>query len=231
LNGRQAEVAQLLRATGSALDDDEIAARLGMNRPYVNQICRRLAAQNLIRLMQGPGGKLINQAIDRQHQVGKDEACEHRSRALVDQLRGYGREVRNYEHVGPRSTRRHDRPQERGHEPDHAERSEPLFLPQVQADETKAEQRRRGKRGSRRNVERRFPCSSRDRSEPTTTRKPTNASTARIAEPTHAIPLRRLMTFRVMKPPFANRRFLGTAVAAFWGDASLTCSSPCVVSS
>lgn len=61
---RRAQVVRLLGEARSALDDDEIAARLAMNRHYVNQICRQLAAEGLIRREPGRSGKLVNLAVD-----------------------------------------------------------------------------------------------------------------------------------------------------------------------
>lgn len=57
---RQDEITDLLRAVGLALDDDDIAGRLGMNRHYVNQVCRRLADAGLMMRFEGPNGKLVN---------------------------------------------------------------------------------------------------------------------------------------------------------------------------
>lgn len=59
--GRRDEIANLLRRyVGLALDDDDIADRLGINRHYVNQVCRQLARAGLISRHEGPGGKLVN---------------------------------------------------------------------------------------------------------------------------------------------------------------------------
>jgi DNA-binding MarR family transcriptional regulator len=57
---RRDEVLRLLADVGVALDDDEIAERLMMNRHYVNAVCRELQHDGLILREQGPAGKLTN---------------------------------------------------------------------------------------------------------------------------------------------------------------------------
>ena len=50
-----------LLAASPGLDDDEIARRLAITpRQTVNQICRRLAAENVIVRKRGPSGKIVN---------------------------------------------------------------------------------------------------------------------------------------------------------------------------
>lgn len=49
------------------MDDDDIADRLSMNRHYVNQICRGLAAQGIIVRSEGRSGKYVNQMA--QHSI------------------------------------------------------------------------------------------------------------------------------------------------------------------
>jgi ribosomal protein S18 acetylase RimI-like enzyme len=61
---RRDEVLGLLREVDLALDDDDIAGRLGMNRHYVNAVCRRLAEDGFIRRLRGPAGKFVNSAVD-----------------------------------------------------------------------------------------------------------------------------------------------------------------------
>jgi hypothetical protein len=58
--GRRDEILGLLREVGLALDDDDIGGRLGINRHYVNQVCRQLARAGLIARSEGPDGKLVN---------------------------------------------------------------------------------------------------------------------------------------------------------------------------
>jgi hypothetical protein len=58
--GRRDEVANLLREVGVALDDDDIAGRLGINRHYVNTICRELAYDGLTTRCRNLEGKLVN---------------------------------------------------------------------------------------------------------------------------------------------------------------------------
>lgn len=55
---------QILEVLGSggALDDDEIAIRLGVARQQVNQTCRRLAAQGVVVREPGWRGKIVNRA-------------------------------------------------------------------------------------------------------------------------------------------------------------------------
>jgi hypothetical protein len=54
------DVLTLLQAERRALDDDEIAERLGANRHYINAVSRRLASRGQIIRAPGPAGKLIN---------------------------------------------------------------------------------------------------------------------------------------------------------------------------
>lgn len=54
------DVLTLLKAEGRALDDDQIAQRLGANRHYINTVGRRLAERGQILRAQGPSGKLVN---------------------------------------------------------------------------------------------------------------------------------------------------------------------------
>lgn len=61
--GRRDQVMGVLRRGGSPLDDDEIAALVGMNRVYVNALCRALAKDGLIVRCRGPGGKFVNVII------------------------------------------------------------------------------------------------------------------------------------------------------------------------
>jgi hypothetical protein len=58
--GRRDEILGLLRDVGLALDDDDIGDRLGINRHYVNQVCRELARAGLIARSEGASGKLLN---------------------------------------------------------------------------------------------------------------------------------------------------------------------------
>lgn len=57
---RREEISSLLRHVGLALDDDDIAGRLGINRHYVNRICRELSMAGLTTRFEGPTGKLVN---------------------------------------------------------------------------------------------------------------------------------------------------------------------------
>jgi hypothetical protein len=49
-----------LLAPGLVLDDDEIAARLDLNRVHVNQVCNMLSRKGQIVRGMGPRGKLVN---------------------------------------------------------------------------------------------------------------------------------------------------------------------------
>lgn len=60
----QDRILDLLRS-GVALDDDEIASKLGIEpRQTVNQVCRRLAGRGLITRTWGPTGKIVNGLAD-----------------------------------------------------------------------------------------------------------------------------------------------------------------------
>ncbi len=61
--GRRDEILGLLRDVGLALDDDDIGGRLGINRHYVNQVCRELARAGLIARSEGASGKLVNRWV------------------------------------------------------------------------------------------------------------------------------------------------------------------------
>ncbi len=62
--GRRDEVAGLLRDVGLALDDDDIAGRLGMNRHYVNAVCRQLVDAGVTTRFRNADGKLVNRWND-----------------------------------------------------------------------------------------------------------------------------------------------------------------------
>lgn len=63
MSARRDEVLALLRDSGLALDDDDIADRLGINRHYVNAVCTKLAETGIIQRVAGPTGKLVNSAL------------------------------------------------------------------------------------------------------------------------------------------------------------------------
>lgn len=60
---RQEQVVALLADVGLALDDDDIAARLGIDRHNVNAICRTLAEAGVIARELGPVGKICNRLV------------------------------------------------------------------------------------------------------------------------------------------------------------------------
>jgi hypothetical protein len=54
-------VLEELRRRGVAVDDDELARRLGVSpRQTINQVCRRLERAGRLRRYVGPGGKIVN---------------------------------------------------------------------------------------------------------------------------------------------------------------------------
>jgi hypothetical protein len=57
---RRDEIVGLLRDIGLPLADDDIGGRLGINRHYVNQVCRQLAREGFVARSEGPDGKLRN---------------------------------------------------------------------------------------------------------------------------------------------------------------------------
>ncbi len=59
---RREQVLALLAEVGLALDDD-IGGRLGINRHYVNTICRTLAVEGVVAREPGPDGKLHNRLV------------------------------------------------------------------------------------------------------------------------------------------------------------------------
>jgi hypothetical protein len=57
------DVVRSLRQAGRPLDDDELAARLGVVRQQVNQVCRRLEDQRVLRRGHGQHGKIVNELL------------------------------------------------------------------------------------------------------------------------------------------------------------------------
>ena len=57
-------IVEVLRVVPAGLDDDELAARLGVARQAVNQACRKLAAAGRLNRGAGGTGKIIN-TLDR----------------------------------------------------------------------------------------------------------------------------------------------------------------------
>lgn len=57
-------IKRILRTSSRPLDDDELAGRLGVIRQAVNQVCRRLEAQGLVRREVGPYNKIVNTLVD-----------------------------------------------------------------------------------------------------------------------------------------------------------------------
>src|SRR4051794_3384056 len=57
-------ILRTLRLSSSALDDDQLAQRVGITpRQTVNQICRRLSADGIVDRVTGPDGKIVNVLI------------------------------------------------------------------------------------------------------------------------------------------------------------------------
>jgi hypothetical protein len=65
-HGRRSQVLEILRHNPNPLDDDQVAAAAQMNRVYVNQLCRQLAAEGLIVRQRSGEGKLVNVVVDDQ---------------------------------------------------------------------------------------------------------------------------------------------------------------------
>jgi hypothetical protein len=61
-NDRRSQVLGIVRHSREPLDDDQLAAAAQMNRVYVNQLCRQLAAEGLVVRQRGGDGKLVNVA-------------------------------------------------------------------------------------------------------------------------------------------------------------------------
>lgn len=61
---RSDDVLRLLVDVRLPLDDDDIASRLGINRHYVNAVCRGLADRGLVKRTEGPAGKLVTAATE-----------------------------------------------------------------------------------------------------------------------------------------------------------------------
>lgn len=57
-------VVQVLRAVSHPMDDDELAGGIGVIRQAVNQACRRLEAQGLVRRYVGANSKIVNELVD-----------------------------------------------------------------------------------------------------------------------------------------------------------------------
>jgi len=61
-NDRRSQVLGIVRHSREPLDDDQLAAAAQMNRVYVNQLCRQLAAEGLVVRQRSGDGKLVNVA-------------------------------------------------------------------------------------------------------------------------------------------------------------------------
>jgi hypothetical protein len=57
-------ILRILQTASHPMDDDELAARIGVIRQAVNQACHRLDAQGSLRRYVGPNNKIVNQVID-----------------------------------------------------------------------------------------------------------------------------------------------------------------------
>ncbi len=74
---------------GIAIDDDDIAYRLGINRHYVNAICRTLSDEGVIIRTDGPAGKLVNEiALDREGKLLESPAILWRGTTKSDSRTG-----------------------------------------------------------------------------------------------------------------------------------------------
>lgn len=54
------DIISALRASEGPLDDDQLAAALGVDRSEVHRQCRRLAFQGVIIRENGPNGNIVN---------------------------------------------------------------------------------------------------------------------------------------------------------------------------
>ncbi len=54
------DIISALRASDGPLDDDQLAATLGVDRSEVHRQCRRLAFQGVIIRENGPNGQIVN---------------------------------------------------------------------------------------------------------------------------------------------------------------------------
>jgi hypothetical protein len=57
-------IVRVLRVSPRPMDDDELAARIGVIRQAVNQTCRRLEGQGRLRRYIGREGKIVNELTD-----------------------------------------------------------------------------------------------------------------------------------------------------------------------
>lgn len=58
-------VVAALRAAGTPLDDDRLAFRVGASqRQTINQACRKLESEGVVRRFSGPDGKIVNALVD-----------------------------------------------------------------------------------------------------------------------------------------------------------------------
>src|SRR5690606_11661581 len=55
-------ILEILQRTGAEWDDDQLAARLGVRRQHVNQVCRGLHSAGVIARHTGRDGKIVNRA-------------------------------------------------------------------------------------------------------------------------------------------------------------------------
>jgi predicted transcriptional regulator len=63
------DIVKALRLADRPLDDDQLAAVLGVDRRDVHRQCRRLAFQGIIIREQGPAGNIVNK-LDRGASAG-----------------------------------------------------------------------------------------------------------------------------------------------------------------
>jgi len=89
---RRDQILALLVEVGLALDDDCIGSRLGINRHYVNTICRALAAEGVVTRESGPDGKLRSRLVSASSAGGNPPAA---SRTYRPRLRRVDRARRN----------------------------------------------------------------------------------------------------------------------------------------
>ena len=76
-------ILRIIATSAHPMDDDEIAARIGLIRQAVNQVCRKLEAQGRIHRRVGPDGKLVNQIVD-EPTLGQPPVLQSASQRLAD---------------------------------------------------------------------------------------------------------------------------------------------------
>ncbi len=101
MSNRQ-RVLEAIRISAQPLDDDELARRVGIEpRQTVNQICRALESDGVIRRRQGPDGKIVNELLSREAAGPADDQTTEapRSQAPIELPPGDSLEQRQAERI------------------------------------------------------------------------------------------------------------------------------------